>query len=163
MCCVGGTGAPSPTYACSLIIDWFFAAGQAVNGARVWGQHCGSQHFDRTPAVKRDLYWVHCNLNPTQMGGRGGLWPSMGSGVLACVGLQTWYKRCLWKLLLVTVVKANRGVMWGPLDVMLISDAVKTSGRNTLKHMRRNVYPVWLVIFSLYCLILSVPTQASLN
>ena len=57
----------APAHACSLITGWLFAASQAFKGARVWVQNCTSQHFDGTPAVKRDLYWTRCNLNPTQM------------------------------------------------------------------------------------------------
>lgn len=61
----------APAHAYSLITACLFAASQAFNWSRVWVQKCTSQHFDGTPAVKRDLYWTLCNLNPTQMEGNG--------------------------------------------------------------------------------------------
>ncbi|CAF91688.1 unnamed protein product, partial [Tetraodon nigroviridis] len=42
---------------------------QAFNAALVGVQKCTSQHFDGTPAVKRELYWMQRNLKPTQTEG----------------------------------------------------------------------------------------------
>ncbi|CAG08093.1 unnamed protein product [Tetraodon nigroviridis] len=43
--------------------------GRAFNAALVGVQKCTSQHFDGTPAVKRELYWMQRNLKPTQTEG----------------------------------------------------------------------------------------------
>lgn len=59
----------APALACSLITGRFFATSQAFNAALVGVQKCTSQHFDGTPAVKRELYWMQRNLKPTQTEG----------------------------------------------------------------------------------------------
>jgi len=104
MCYSSGTHHRAPTHACCLIIGWLFAAVRHLTDP---GSESSSAAAN---TLMEHLQWKEIFI------GHGATWtqhrwrivrPATGSGAWACVGLQTYHHQCLWRLLLVAVVKAN--------------------------------------------------------